>query len=222
MPLTVMTERPGRVTDAVRRTLREAILSGDPGPGEQLSVPDLARRLGVSRGSVREAVLQLVADGLAEERPRRGVAVVALSHEEMRQIHQIREALEGQAAHLCAARPEPDLVVTLEGVLGEQEKAVAAADGGGYADTDSRFHAELARACGNPMLTAMIERLHDQMRVALAVVAEAPEHRRRGHEELGQVLDAVRNADPEAAEAAMRAHIRRTRSELDAHHGGAS
>ncbi|NIY69334.1 GntR family transcriptional regulator [Streptomyces malaysiensis] len=65
------------------------------------------------------------------------------------------------------------------------------------------------------MLAALIERLHDQMRLALARLAEAPEHRRCGHDELGQVLHAVRTANPDAAETAMRTHIRRTRATLD-------
>ncbi|WP_167503965.1 GntR family transcriptional regulator [Streptomyces malaysiensis] len=215
MPLTEMTDRPVRLTDAVHRTLRAAVLAGDPGPGEQLSVPELARRLGVSRGSVREAVLQLVADGLAEERPRRGVVVAALGVTEMRYIHQIREVLEGQAARLCAQASVPGLVDGLEVVWDGQRRAIAADDDYRYAETDSRFHSLLANGCGNPMLAALIERLHDQMRLALARLAEAPEHRRCGHDELGQVLHAVRTANPDAAETAMRTHIRRTRATLD-------
>lgn len=84
------------------------------------------------------------------------------------------------------------------------------------ADADSRFHALLANGCGNPMLAALIDRLHDQTRLAPARLAETPEHRRCEHDELGQVLHAVRTANPDAAETAMRAHIRRTRAALDA------
>ncbi|MFD2415200.1 GntR family transcriptional regulator [Amycolatopsis pigmentata] len=215
MPLTEFTDRPARLTDAVHDQLRGAILGGDLAPGQQLSVPNLAQRLGVSRGSVREAVLQLVADGLAEERPRRGVVVATLGVPEVRHIHQIREVLEGQAARLCAESPAPELVADLEAALTEQERAIAGEDGTGYTDTDERFHTLLAAACGNPMLEALIERLHAQMRVALAQVAEAPEHRHRGHDELRAVLEAVRAGNPDAAESAMRAHIRRTRAALD-------
>lgn len=215
MALTEFTDRPARLTDAVRDQLRDAILSGELAPGQQLSVPNLAQRLGVSRGSVREAVLQLVADGLAEERARRGVVVTTLGVPEVRHIHQIREVLEGQAARLCAESPAPELVADLEAALTEQEQAIACEDGTGYAATDERFHALLAAACGNPMLEALIERLHAQMQVALARVADAPEHRRCGHDELRAVLIAIRAGDPDAAESAMRAHIRRTRVALD-------
>lgn len=217
MPLRELSDRPGRLTDAVHRELRSAILAGDElVPGQQLSVPELSRQLGVSRGSVREAVLQLVAEGLAEERPRRGVVVATIGPVEVRHIHEIREVLEGQAARLCAESLPPGLVADLEAALAGQEHAIDAEDGTSYAETDSHFHTLLAQACGNPMLTNLIERMHLQMQLALTLVAEAPEHRRCGHEDLSGVLDAVRAGDPEGAEAAMRAHIRRTRAALDA------
>lgn len=204
-------KRPSRLVDVVHRHLQAAILSGEPAPGEQLSVPELARQLGVGRGSVREAVLQLVAEGLAEERPHRGVVVATIGPDEVRQIHEIREALEGQAARLCAADPLPELVEQLEAALTEQHQAIEAADSATYAETDSHFHGLLAASCGNPMLGSFIERLHAQMQLALDRVAETPEHRARGQAELREVLDAIRAGDPDAAEAAMRAHIRRTR-----------
>ncbi|WP_167503971.1 GntR family transcriptional regulator [Streptomyces malaysiensis] len=215
MPLNELPNRPARLTDAVYRELRAAILRGDPAPGQQLSVPEIARQLDVSRGSVREAVLQLVADGLAVERPRRGVVVATIGVPEIRYIHQVREVLEGMAARLCAEAPSQELITSLEAALSAQHQAIASQDGTGYAETDAQFHTLLAEACDNPVLASLIERLHTQMQIALSLVAEAPEHRRRGCEELTQVLEAVRAGDPDAAESAMRAHIRRTRGAVD-------
>lgn len=215
MPLHELSNRPARLTDAVYRELRAAILSGDPAPGQQLSVPELARQLEVSRGSVREAVLQLVADGLAVERPRRGVAVASIGITEIRYIHQVREVLEGLAARLCAEAPSQELITSLEAALEAQHQAIASQDGAGYTDTDAQFHTLLAEACGNPILARHIERFHTQMQIALNLVAEAPEHRRRGYEELTHVLEAVRTGEPDTAESAMRAHIRRTREAVD-------
>lgn len=106
----------------------------------------------------------------------------------------------------------PGLIKALTAALAAQQRAITGHDGTGYADTDRRFHTLLATACGNPMLSALIERLHTQMQLALTRVAEAPEHRRCGHDELSRVLEAVRSGDADAAEAAMRAHIRRTRA----------
>ncbi len=214
MRLSELHERPKRLVDVVHGEIEAAIMGGRLAAGEQLSVPELSRQLDVSRGSVREAVLQLVADGLAEERPRRGVVVVTIGWDEIRQIHEIREVLEGQAARLCAGLRSAQLGDQLDDALGRQRNAIDSADAAGYADTDSRFHALLAGACGNPMLGSMIERLHTQMQIALDRVAEAADHRCLGHAELRAVADAVRIGDGDAAEKAMRAHIGRTRHEL--------
>ncbi|PQP22759.1 GntR family transcriptional regulator [Rhodococcus opacus] len=214
MEVSKLDERPERLIDVVHKQIHTEILGGNLVAGDQLSVPELSRQLGVSRGSVREAVLQLVAEGLAEERPRRGVVVAKIGPDEVRQIHEIREVLEGQAARLAAELRSAELCDQLDAALREQSQAIDSADAGGYADTDSHFHAMLAAACGNPMLGTLIERLHTQMQVALDRVAEAAEHRCLGHDELNAVADAVRAGDGDAAEKAMRAHIRRTRQKV--------
>jgi DNA-binding GntR family transcriptional regulator len=219
MEISKLVDRPKRLVDVVHQQIQAAILDGSLAPGDQLSVPELSRQLGVSRGAVREAVLQVVAEGLAEERPRRGVVVARIGPDEIRQIHEIREVLEGQAARLAAERRTDELCDQLDAALQEQRNAIDSADAVGYADTDSHFHALLAAACGNPMLGTLIERLHTQMQIALERVAEAAEHTRLGHDELRAVADAVRAANGDAAEKAMRAHIRRTREQVAAARG---
>lgn len=220
MELSELQERPKRLVDVVHRQIQDAILGRDLAAGEQLSVPELSRQLDVSRGSVREAVLQLVADGLAEERPRRGVVVATIGGDEIRQIHEIREVLEGQAARLCAGLRSAQFCDELDATLGRQKEAIDSADAAGYADTDSHFHALLAAGCGNPMLGSLVERLHTQMQIALDRVAEAADHRCQGHAELQAVADAVRIGDSDAAEKAMRIHIGRTRREVASTSGG--
>lgn len=207
-------DRPHRLVDVVRQQIEAAILSGTLPAGAPLSVPELSRQLDVSRGSVREAVLQLVADDLAEERPRRGVVVATIGSEEIRQIHEMREVLEGQAARLCAELGSAALCQQLDDTLAKQRNTIDAADATGYADTDSHFHTLLAASCGNPRLAKLIERLHTQMQIALDRVAEAAEHRCLGHVELQAVADAVQGGDGDAAEKAMRAHIKRTRQAI--------
>src|SRR5262249_58067444 len=93
-----------RIVDAVQATLRSAILDGALRAGEPLSVPELARRLNVSRSPVREAVLGLVAQGLAVEQPRRGVVVATVDPADLQAIHEMRIFLEAGSAHFCAQR----------------------------------------------------------------------------------------------------------------------
>src|SRR4051794_41113354 len=112
-----------RTVDAVRAALQDAIRTGALKPGDALSVPELARRLNVSRSPVGEAVLHLVADGFAVEQPRRGVALRALDEAELAQIHEMREVLEGLAARRCAAAPPAGLVTRLTALLAEEARA---------------------------------------------------------------------------------------------------
>jgi DNA-binding GntR family transcriptional regulator len=82
-----------RIVDTVQDALRDAIFGGSLRAGEALSVPELARRLNVSRSPVREAVLGLVAQGLAVEQPRRGVVVATIEADDLVAIHEVREFL---------------------------------------------------------------------------------------------------------------------------------
>src|SRR5205814_8880518 len=112
-----------RIVDTVQGALREAIFHGALRAGEQLSVPELARRLNVSRSPVREAVLGLVAQGLAVEQPRRGVVVATVDPADLLAIHEIRIFLEAGAASLCAQRATGDDIKELRKILREQEAA---------------------------------------------------------------------------------------------------
>src|SRR3954462_11258338 len=124
-----------RTVDAVRAALQTAIRRGELKPGDALSVPDLARRLNVSRSPVREAVLHLVADGFAVEAPRRGVALRTLDERDLVQIHEMREVLEGLAARRGAEPRPAGLVETLRTVLADEDAAVKRLDAAAYAET---------------------------------------------------------------------------------------
>src|SRR5262245_31896745 len=129
-----------RIVDTVQDTLREAILSGSLRAGEQLSVPELARRLNVSRSPVREAVLGLVAQGLAVEQPRRGVVVATIAPDDLVAIHEVREFLEAGAARLCAQRIDEAGVERLKKIIAEQQRAVKDHDADGYFRTNAELH----------------------------------------------------------------------------------
>src|SRR5450631_4514476 len=114
-----------RIVDAFHESLREGILSGALPPGQPLSVPELARRLNVSRSPIREAVLQLVSEGLAVEQPRRGVVVAMIELNDVLEIHEIREFVEALSARLCAERIDADGIAELRDIIARQETCVA-------------------------------------------------------------------------------------------------
>jgi GntR family transcriptional regulator of gluconate operon len=88
--------RAETLSDMTTELLRERILAGDFNLGERLVEARIARRLQISRGPVREALRQLRAEGLVREEPRRGVFVVDLTVDDVREIYELRAAIEGE------------------------------------------------------------------------------------------------------------------------------
>lgn len=201
----------GRVVDEAIAALREAILSGEIAPGEPLSVPALSARFGVSRSPVREAVLAMAAEGLAVDRPRRGVVAVDVGPNEADAIHEVREPLEGLAARLAARRIEGRTLRALEMILTEQEAAVDERDEAGFFRTNTEFHALIARASGNAELPRLLGSLEGRMALALRRVASRPGHRKAALAEHRKVLKALAAGDRDEAESAMRRHLAATR-----------
>jgi len=205
---------PARMVDATVAALRQAILSGDLRPGQKLSVPALALRLGISRSPVREAVLALAAEGLAVESPRRGVVVTELGPRDTDAIHEARGPLEGFAARLAAERGPAELGQRLTAILAEQAAAVAAADEDSFFRTNAAFHAAIAAACDNAEIHRLLASLEGRMALALRQVAARPGHRDSAVAEHLGVAAAIAARDGDGAEAAMRAHLAATRQRV--------
>ncbi len=180
-----------RIVDQVQEALRESILKGDLGAGQALSVPDIARKLNVSRSPVREAVLALVAKGLAVELPRRGVVVTTIESDDLLAIHEIREFLESCAARYCALRIEGEGVARLRAILAEQKIAVEAGNAQGYFRSNSELHRVIAQESGNRRLVDIMLPLENQMRIALHRVSTDIEHMRSGYREHREIVDAI-------------------------------
>jgi len=203
-----------RIVDSVHATLRAAILDGELSPGQPLSVPDLSRQLEVSRSPVREALLALVADGLAVELPRRGVSVVEVEVSDLLEIHEVREGVEAQAARLCAERANDAVLRDLAGILVRQRAVVEGDDAAGWFRTNAEFHGAIAAGTGNRRLAEVLLTLEAQMRLGLRQVSSDREQRRRGLAEHQAILHAITKRDPDTAERTMRDHIRRTKETL--------
>ncbi|MEJ2693549.1 MAG: GntR family transcriptional regulator, partial [Candidatus Thiodiazotropha sp.] len=105
------------LTDRLFDALQQAIVEGEIPQGSKISEPELARRHGVSRGSLREAIARLEARKLVERKPNLGARVVTLSYEQLIEIFQLREALEGMAARLAAQNMSGREIEELQALL---------------------------------------------------------------------------------------------------------
>src|SRR5687767_738704 len=116
-------DRQSRLLDTVYDKLCDAIFHNEIAPGSRLSVPLLAARFGVSRSPIKEAVQQLVSDGIAEAIPRRGVFVAQFDYADLVNLLEIMAPLEGMAGRLAAIHVTDADVKALEHIIARLEEA---------------------------------------------------------------------------------------------------
>ncbi|MDF2468922.1 MAG: putative GntR family transcriptional regulator, partial [Rhodococcus erythropolis] len=110
------------LTESVHETLRELIFSGELAPGTPLSVPALASKLNVSRTPVREAVQQLIYEGIAVHTRNAGAKVDSLDAESLRAVFEVREVLDGLAAFNATANATHETVSQLNKMVQVQRE----------------------------------------------------------------------------------------------------
>lgn len=220
------TARPPLVRRVSRPSLYEAILGrlreyakeagltrGDRLPSER----DLAEQLGTSRASVKQALIVLEVQGLVETRHGGGTFLLRdeLAAESLEKlldrrarlphVMEARAGLECQLAELAAVRrADADLEemdAALELMASENLGDDAAAEG------DRRFHAAIARAAGNPLLSRFLAEIADEVRESRLESLRQPGRPAQSLKQHRAVADAVRRQDPAAARRAMRRHL---------------
>jgi DNA-binding GntR family transcriptional regulator len=159
-----MTVQKASVRDQVRRVLTERILAGHYQPGERLVELQIAKELGTSQGSVREALRELEASRLVESEPNRGTRVRVVSACEMREAYLVRGVLE-QAAAATAAKA---LKGNVESLREDVSEVLRAADAGDFAEQAAHvfaIHRAILAASGNGVLLRTWESLALETRV---------------------------------------------------------
>ena len=201
-----------RYRDQVADALRAALIAGELEPGEVYSAPGLATRFGVSATPVREAMLDLVREGLVDTVPNKGFRVTEVSERQLDEYTQIRELIEipvlvglaGTAARerLEALRPLAQTIV----------KAASEGDLIGYLEADRRFHLALLALAGNEHLVSVVEDLRKRSRLfGLQELAAAGKLESSGQEHL-ELLEALIAGDAEAVRACMTHHLSHVRT----------
>jgi DNA-binding GntR family transcriptional regulator len=178
-------------------SVRAAIISGQYRPGDHLSEVELANSLGVSRGTVREALRHLQQEGLVIAGNRGMLRVNSLSATEVCELFQVRAALEGMAVRQIIASPDREAAVaTLRAAL--EHLGDEGDDFPARIDADLAFHLQLCRLADNSMLVEAWQHLEGRMRVAILNGAawQAPMMARDRH---APIVDAIERADVTAA-----------------------
>jgi DNA-binding GntR family transcriptional regulator len=201
------------LADQAFENLADAIVRGEFPPGAPLSELEIAVKFGISRAPAREAIYRLEARGLVRRSPHHGARVVELGVEDLRELFQVREALEGMACMLAAesmTAAELDELIASLATHGHQPDL---SSGAAYyqAGGDNDFHFRIARGSRNRRLVrALCEDLYHVLRVYRFRSSTQPGRAKQAHKEHKAIAAALCARDGAAAEARMREHIRQS------------
>ena len=205
------------LTQMAFERIERAILSGDLEPGYKMSEADLARRLGISRGPLREAIARLEGLGLVSRVANQGPRVASLSKAELLELLVFREAVEGMAARYAAINATDKQLSRIERLISRHEEDPAIKAGIGYfqGSGDHDFHLQIAQASGNSRLYAFVSGpLYSILRLYRRRFSAIPGRPLSALSEHRAILEAIKDREPDAAEARMREHVRLSRENI--------
>lgn len=193
--------------DVVFNTLRHAILKGELEPGERLMEISLAQKLGVSRTPIREAIRKLELEGLVVMVPRKGAEVADITEKDLRDVLEVRTALEQLSIELAMKNMTEEDYKQLKAANEAFARDSEGDDRIKLAEADVAFHEVIYMATGNKRLIQMINNLREQMyRYRLEYIKDKSTHARLVDEH-NMIIETMRKNDIEAGKAAIKLHV---------------
>lgn len=198
------------LADQIFQKIQTAIICGEIAAGSKISEPELARIYGISRGPLREAIHRLEGQKLVERTAHVGARVVSLSEQQLFELYQIREQLEGLACRLAAQSIDKEQILALRDILHLHAQDPDFKEGKGYylQEGQDDFHYCIIKSCGNKTLEKMLcDELYHLIRMYRIQFSKTPNRPHRALSEHLHILDAIADGDAELAELLMRRHI---------------
>ncbi len=193
--------------EVVFKTLRQAILRGELKPGERLMEIQLAEKIGVSRTPVREAIRMLELEGLVTMVPRKGAEVANITEKSLRDVLEVRRALDALSVELACERMSEDTLKRLEEAEKNVRIAMESGDASATALADVEFHNIIFEAAENERLNAMINNLAEQMYRYRFVYIKDEKNFENILFEHARIVQALGKRDKKEAAEAVKTHI---------------
>jgi DNA-binding GntR family transcriptional regulator len=209
--LSIMIRNPGNTPDLIAAALRGAILQGRLASNQPLRQDQIAEQFGVSKIPVREAMVQLKAEGLIVFVPNRGFVVSELSPAEAEEIYIMRMALETQALERAIPKLRKTDLIRAASVLDISE---AEEDRSQWSELNWEFHAALYQAAQMPRLLSTIETLHNNVARYLVIYLGGLSARDASQDEHQKILQACQKKDVDRAVKILKQHLSRASSRL--------
>jgi DNA-binding GntR family transcriptional regulator len=204
-----MTVQRHTLLSAAYDSLRAAVLDGSLTPGSRVTVRPLAEQLGLSPTPIKAALAALEREGFLIAVPHRGYFVPEVSSDDLLELYELREAVDGIAARRAAGAPNHvQIADRLERLLVRQRKAAAGGNLQSYGELDLTFHRLIWEGSGSRRLLPVAENLIAQVRLGNRLSAQAPGRLPGAMDEHEAIVRAVREGDSRAAERHIRRHVR--------------
>lgn len=202
--------------ESAYRIIKEKLLNLEYEPGSRIREDLLAQEISMSRTPVREAINQLSAEGLVNNIPRKGIFVIQLTSEEIRDFLDIREALETLAIENCIKKIDQKQFEGLENILKDFAAALSKDNFKKCNTLDSKFHLEIAKVSNNKKLIEFLGEIEDFMHIARAIEKKAQPKIKNELtlKEHKAILEAVKSKNTENAREAIRINIRTMKENL--------
>jgi DNA-binding GntR family transcriptional regulator len=187
--------------------LREAIIAGSLQPGKRLLEVEISSQLGISRGTLREALQVLENEGIVESSHGRGKFVMSLSERAIEEIYSIRSILEQEAIRLAVDNIDDQGIAHLQTILTALFDAAKANDINLVISTDFEFHQKIWEIADNQLLERLLHSISQQARIYLAIQVKLYDDLVNGISDHEQILENIRNRDGEKAAVLIKEHM---------------
>lgn len=200
-------EKSASLRERIGQSLADAIISGELAPGTMVSVPGLATEFGVSATPVREAVLDLEQRGFVQSVANKGFRVTEVSHQDLKEIIEVRTMLEAPVMAALAGTIVPTEMAKWRRLADQISEHADAGNLTAFLEADREFHLGLLSLHGNARLLALVTELRSQTRmVGLVKMTNTPELSKSGREH-HEMLDLIEQGEGEKLESLMGSHF---------------
>ncbi|MDQ5973956.1 MAG: hypothetical protein QG661_1165 [Actinomycetota bacterium] len=206
-PLTPPVASRTSLREQIGVSLRAALVAGEMVPGVTYSAPVLAERFGVSATPVREAMLDLINEGMIVAVPNKGFRIVETTDQDLDEMTELRRLIEVPTVGQIAKSITSEQVDGLRLIATRIMDAAAKGDVVTYIEADRQFHLELLRLSGNTRLVDLVDQLRMNTRLYGLEELAASGHLGRSSEEHLTLLDALEAGDRRGAERVMAQHL---------------
>ena len=199
--------------------LREQIIQGTFRPGQQINESALAGQLRTSRGPLREALQRLSQEGILVSHRNRGVFVLELSTDDIREIYAVREAVESAAANIlmdAGTEKINDTCYVLKGIIKDMAKQVTVSDWQAIARLDMQFHTSFVAGTGNSRLIRIYQTLAAESRMCILNLEVSYPRADMLIQEHQNLLDLLEAGDRKGFLKAIKRHLRQAVQDLTA------